>query len=97
MKDRASPLWPSSRTLHCRKRKQHGTAPVSYTHLLIAEKNTAPVSFGNARGVRNLFEQILTAQCNRLAAQETLSREDLMKLTRADVETIRALPEKKLV
>ena len=65
--------------------------------LLIAEKNTAPVSFGNARGVRNLFEQILTAQCNRLAARETLSREDLMKLTRADVETIRALPEKKLV
>ena len=55
------------------------------------------MSFGNARGVRNLFEQILTAQCNRLAARETLSREDLMKLTRADVETIRALPEKKLV
>ena len=65
--------------------------------LLIAEKNTAPVSFGNARGVRNLFEQILTAQCNRLAALETLSREDLMRLTCADVETVRALPEKKLV
>ena len=63
--------------------------------LLIAEKNTAPVSFGNARGVRNLFEQILTAQCNRLAALETLSREDLMRLTCADVETVRALPEKK--
>ena len=48
----------------------------------------------NARGVRNLFEQILTAQCNRLAALETLSREDLMRLTCADVETVRALPEK---
>lgn len=47
--------------------------------------------------MRNLFEQILTAQCNRLAALETLSREDLMRLTCADVETVRALPEKKLV
>ena len=28
---------------------------------------------------------------------ETLSREDLMRLTCADVETVRALPEKKLV
>ncbi len=65
--------------------------------LLIAERNTNAVSFGNARGVRNIFEQILTAQCNRLSEQEELTREDLMKITAADVAAVRALPEKKTV
>ena len=64
--------------------------------LLIADRNTNSVSFGNARGVRNIFEQILTAQCNRLAELDTLTREDLMKITQADVEAVRALPAKKL-
>ena len=65
--------------------------------LLIAEHNRDNVSFGNARGVRNLFEQMLTAQCNRLAAQETPpTREELMALTAADAETVRALPQKQL-
>ena len=65
--------------------------------LLIADRNKDPVSFGNARGVRNIFEQILTAQCNRLAELEELTREDLMKITVADVDAVRALPEKKLI
>ena len=43
------------------------------------------VSFGNARGVRNLFEQILVRQAGRLAAMDTVSREDLMRLTAEDV------------
>ena len=64
--------------------------------LLIADRNKSGVTFGNARGVRNLFEQLLTAQCNRLAQQEALTREDLMRLTLADVEAVRAMPEKKL-
>lgn len=64
--------------------------------LLIAQRNTNAVSFGNARGIRNLFEQILTAQCNRLAALETLNKEDLMKITLADIDAVKALPEKKL-
>ena len=42
--------------------------------------------FGNARGVRNTFEKILTEQANRIAAMENVSREDLMKITKADVE-----------
>ena len=42
--------------------------------------------FGNARGVRNTFEKILTEQANRIAAMETVSREDLMKITKADVD-----------
>ena len=42
-------------------------------------------SFGNARGVRNLFEQILVRQAGRLARQEVVSKEDLMRLTAEDV------------
>lgn len=48
--------------------------------------------FGNARGVRNTFEKLLTEQANRIAEMETVSRDDLMKITKADVLT--ALYEK---
>ncbi|MCI2058046.1 MAG: AAA family ATPase [Oscillibacter sp.] len=51
----------------------------------IAEESGNAVSFGNARGVRNLFERILVHQANRLAALEQVSREDLMHITAADV------------
>ena len=50
----------------------------------IAEESADP-SFGNARGVRNLFEHILVAQNNRLAKLETVTREDLMTITPDDV------------
>ena len=50
----------------------------------IAEESADP-SFGNARGVRNLFEHILVAQNNRLANLETVTREDLMTITPDDV------------
>ena len=50
--------------------------------------------FGNARGVRNIFEKILTEQANRIAAMESVSRDDLMTITKAD--TVHALyPEGK--
>ena len=55
----------------------------------IQEANDGGISFGNARGVRNLFEKILVQQANRLAAMESVSREDLMELTAADVEAAR--------
>ncbi len=42
-------------------------------------------SFGNARGVRNVFERVLSCQANRLAEKETVSREDLMQILMADV------------
>ncbi len=57
----------------------------------IAEESGDPVSFGNARGVRNLFEQILVNQANRLAAMEQVTREDLMAITPADVQAARGL------
>lgn len=42
-------------------------------------------SFGNARGVRNLFERAVSAQANRLAKKESITREELMLLTLDDV------------
>ncbi len=43
-------------------------------------------AFGNARGARNFFEKILTAQANRLAELDDVSREMLMEITDADVK-----------
>ena len=51
----------------------------------IAEESADGDGFGNARGVRNIFEHILVAQNNRLAKMETVTREDLMTLLPEDV------------
>ena len=59
----------------------------------IVEENTDPVSFGNARGVRNIFEQILVHQANRLAGMEQVTKEDLMKITPTDVLLARGMEE----
>ena len=59
----------------------------------IRDENADGVTFGNARGVRNLFEQILTAQANRLAKMEHFTKEDLMTLTRDDVLHARGMEE----
>ena len=50
----------------------------------IAEES-ADDSFGNARGVRNLFEHILVAPNNRLAKMENVTRDDLMQILPDDV------------
>ena len=41
--------------------------------------------FGNARGVRNLFERAVSAQADRLAGLASVSRDELMLLTCADL------------
>lgn len=41
--------------------------------------------FGNARGVRNLFERAVSAQANRLAHTEDITRDVLMTLTADDI------------
>ncbi|MBQ0037315.1 MAG: AAA family ATPase [Clostridiales bacterium] len=51
----------------------------------ITEENTDPETFGNGRGVRNIFEHILVAQNNRLAKMENVTRDDLMKITQDDI------------
>lgn len=43
-------------------------------------------NFGNARDVRNLFEQLVSIQSDRVAQLECPSREDLMALTCADFD-----------
>ncbi len=48
--------------------------------------------FGNARGVRNTFEKVLTAQANRIAHAENITRETLMQITKADVVAATGLP-----
>ena len=51
----------------------------------IRQENDGGISFGNARGVRNLFEKILVQQANRLAGLETVTKEMLTQITEADV------------
>lgn len=53
-----------------------------------AAVSEAAGEFGNARGVRNTFERILTEQANRIAAMDTVSRDDLMKITKDDVKLV---------
>ncbi len=43
-------------------------------------------NFGNARDVRNLFEQAVARQANRVAAMEAPTKDDLMALTRDDLD-----------
>ena len=51
-------------------------------------------TFGNGRGVRNLFEKILVEQANRLAVMDVITRECLMELTLEDVQQVVKLEEK---
>ena len=44
-------------------------------------------TFGNGRGVRNLFERVLVRQAGRLASQESVTKEQLMEITPEDFET----------
>ncbi len=60
---------------------------------LIEESNTNSISFGNARGVRNVFERVLVQQANRLSTLENPTREDLMAITTSDVDALREKTE----
>ena len=52
---------------------------------LLVDANTNSISFGNARGVRNLFEKVLVCQANRLAAMQDVTTEELMRITAQDI------------
>ena len=60
----------------------------------IVAANTSSIAFGNARGVRNVFERLLVAQANRLASAGDVTKDDLMTITEEDVATARASDEK---
>ncbi len=51
----------------------------------LIESESDDEDFGNARGIRNLFERILIEQANRLAAEENVTRESLMTITAEDI------------
>ena len=42
------------------------------------------VDFGNARGVRNIFERMVVNQANRLVLLEEPTREELMNIVEED-------------
>lgn len=44
--------------------------------------------FGNARGIRNLFEKIVMHQANRLIQLDSPSKEELMTICREDVKVV---------
>ena len=56
----------------------------------IYASNTSSISFGNARGIRNIFEKLLVEQANRLASADSIDMDALMTITQADVEAARA-------
>ena len=56
----------------------------------IEASNTSSIAFGNARGIRNIFEKLMVEQANRLSVGTNLSKEALMSITEADVLAARA-------
>ena len=50
-------------------------------------------SFANGRTVRNFFENVLTCQANRLAAEEELTREALVTITLDDIEAAKQMDD----
>ncbi len=55
----------------------------------IEVSNTGSIAFGNARGIRNIFEKLMVEQANRLSAQSNPSKDELMGITVADVAAAR--------
>ena len=60
----------------------------------ITAANTSSIAFGNARGVRNIFEHLLVAQANRLTEDADITKDDLMTITAEDVQAARNADEK---
>lgn len=56
----------------------------------IQASNTSSIAFGNARGVRNIFEKLVVEQANRISAMAEIDKDDLLQITEADVLSARA-------
>ncbi|MBQ9119394.1 MAG: AAA family ATPase [Lachnospiraceae bacterium] len=48
--------------------------------------------FGNARGIRNLFEKLVTAQANRVICYQAPTKEQLSAITREDCMSVIQMP-----
>ena len=55
---------------------------------IIQSESQNKIGFGNARGVRNLFEKSIARQANRLARQQEINREQLMEIKAEDLEDV---------
>ena len=53
---------------------------------IIQNESQNKIGFGNARGVRNLFEKSIARQANRLARLQEINREQLMEIKAEDLE-----------
>ena len=56
----------------------------------IEASNTGSIAFGNARGIRNIFEKLIVEQANRLSKEVNISKDALILITEADVLAARA-------
>jgi stage V sporulation protein K len=77
-----------------RKRQYELTfdARTALRHMLQTESILTCGDEGNARAVRNLMERSLRCQALRLVGRNELTREDLMTITRVDLEQAAAGP-----
>lgn len=50
--------------------------------------NDPPDNFGNGRSVRNYLEEAIANQANRLLSEGATSKEELMTIKKADIETV---------
>ncbi len=73
--------------LNCRKSRYELTEEATEkVREALAAAAADACRFGNGRGVRNLFEKILSAQANRVAPMENVTRETLVTIEESDVE-----------
>ena len=56
----------------------------------IEASNTGSIAFGNARGVRNIFEKLLVEQANRLSTMPNITKEQLISITLDDILAARS-------
>lgn len=52
---------------------------------ILKEESENNVGFGNARGVRNLFEKAVSRQANRLSLDSDITKDELILLTKEDL------------
>ena len=69
-----------------------GAGPVLES--ILKERMKDVEGFGNARGARNLFETAIARQADRLAKEESVTREALMTLTEADLNAAAGIVRK---
>lgn len=73
--------------MNCKKGQYELESEAEATLLsYFCEKALDAADFGNARGVRNTFEKIITSQANRIANMPSPTKEDLVRFTKEDAE-----------